>query len=123
MNKNEKIIVITSAVFCAVAFMHLLRVIINLDLIIGEISVSMWASVAAIVLIGLLAFANIKMIPVWTRAHWIFFIAILLFIDAGVTGYSYFAGLSYWYIPNIWFGFIALFEIIAASILLKELKK
>lgn len=123
MNKNEKIIVITSAVFCAVVFMHLLRVVFGVDLSIAGVEISLWASVAGAVLIGLLAFANIKMIPVWTRAHWFLFIAILLFIDAGGTGYSYFTGLSYWNIPNIWFGIIALFEIIIASILLKEAKK
>lgn len=123
MNKNEKIIVITSAVFCAVGLMHLFRIVSGTGLSFGGIEVSIWASVVALIFIGFLVFGNITMIPVWTRSHWLLFISMLLFIDAGVTYYSYLSGLSYWYIPNGWFGFISLFEIMIASVLLHRTQK
>jgi len=123
MNKNDKVILASSAIFTAVALMHLVRLITGASLAIGGEEVAMWMSVFSLILGAALAILNCRMIDKLTGAHWAKFFMFLFLIDAVGVFYSWIAGLSYWGFSNSMFGWFTIFDIIVVIILSYYSKK
>ena len=122
-NKKENITIATSALFTAVAVMHLLRYILGIDLSIGKENIAMWPSLLAFISIGYLAILNFKTLDRKGGIVWKKFIMALFAIDAMVVFYSWIMRLSYWGFSHREFGYLLIFDIAIIIVLYFKIKK
>ncbi|OGI71691.1 hypothetical protein A3J61_02485 [Candidatus Nomurabacteria bacterium RIFCSPHIGHO2_02_FULL_38_15] len=122
-NKKENIAIATSALFTAVAVMHVVRYLFNVDLVIGQASLAMWPSLLAFIAIGYLAILNFKTLERKGAIVWKKFIMALFIIDAIIVFYSWVSNLNYWGFSHKEFGYFLIVEIVIIIILYFKIKK
>jgi len=120
---KENIAIVSAGIFACIGVLHLLRVILNLDLVVGSVSIATWVSILPVIGAIFLVYYNIKSIDVRSKIVWLKFIFTLLIVDAIIVFYSWFASLSYWGISKTGFGTLFIIELIAIIALAMYIKK
>jgi len=120
---KENIAIVSAGIFACIGVLHLLRVILNLDLVVGSVSIATWVSILPVIGAIFLVYYNIKSIDVRSKIVWLKFIFTLLIVDAIIVFYFWFASLSYWGISKTGFGTLFIIELIAIIALAMYIKK
>jgi hypothetical protein len=120
---KENIAIISAGIFAFVGVMHLLRVIFNVDLIIGTTNIALWISVLPVFGTAFLVHYNLLSVENRSKAFWLKLILTFFILDALVVFYSWLAGLSYWGLSKTGFGFALVFDIIVILALWYYIRK
>jgi len=120
---KENIAIVSAGIFAYVGALHLLRVIFNLDLVIGSVNIATWVSILPVIGTIFLVYYNIKSIDVRSKIVWLKFIFTLVILDAMIVFYSWFASFSYWGISKTGFSILFVIELIVIIALAIYIKK
>jgi len=120
---KENIAIASAGIFAYVGALHLLRIILKIDLVIGSVSMATWMSVLPVIGAFFLVYYNIKSIDGRNKVVWLKFIFTLVILDAMIVFYSWFENLNYWGLSKKGFGILLVIELIAIVALAMHIKK
>lgn len=123
MNKKENIAVVTSALLFSVAFMHLLRAVLGVEMTVAGVSIGLWLSWVLGLGIGILAILNFKTIRDRDKVVWLKLLQWFFVIDALGAFYSWVSDLSYWGFTRVLFGWGVIFDLVVIAFLAWKIKK
>jgi hypothetical protein len=115
--KKQNVIIASAAVFTLVSLTHLMRVISDVKLLVNGHSISLWMSVLAIILAGVLALLNLSLIKDKGKVFWLKYVLGLIVFDALFTLYFWLNNLSYLGISASSFLFFFVLDVVLLIIL------
>jgi hypothetical protein len=115
--KKQNVIIASAAVFTLVSLTHLMRVIGDVKLLVNGHSISLWMSVLAIILAGVLALLNLSLIKDKGKVFWLKYVLGLIVFDALFTLYFWLNNLSYLGISASSFLFFFVLDVVLLIIL------
>jgi|GEM_PF-1452588 len=120
---KENIAIASAGIFAFIGVLHLLRVILNIDPVVGSVRIAMWISVLIVIGTIFLVYYNIKSIDVISKIVWLKFIFTIVILDAMIAFYSWFENLSYLGLSKKDFGILFVIELIVIVALAIYIKK
>jgi hypothetical protein len=115
--KKQNVIIASAAVFTLVSLTHLMRVIGDVKLLVNGHSISLWMSVLAIILAGVLALLNLSLIKDKGKVFWLKYVLGLIVFDALFALYFWLNNLSYLGISASSFLFFFVLDVVLLIIL------
>lgn len=112
-----------TAVFLAVAGLHVIRLAYGAPVTIGSVEIALWLSILAIIVALVLSALNWRAIQSPGKAEWLKLILGLFIIDSLVDFYAWSTGLSFWGIKTGQFVWIILFDLVVIAVLYRFIKK
>ncbi|HKK53934.1 MAG TPA: hypothetical protein VJ926_00200 [Patescibacteria group bacterium] len=121
--KKENVIVLSGAMFTMVALLHLLRLITGSELLVAGFNISIWLSLEAVILTGLLAFFNLNLIEKKTKVFWLKYVLALVIFDALIALFFLINNLTFLGISPNSFSFIFIFDAVLILVLFYYINK
>lgn len=112
----KKLYIANTAVFTSVAALHLLRMIFETPLTIGEYEIELWLSALAAAGTGVLAWLNWRAVGKHGRTDWLWLLIALLLVDAFIVFYAWVAEITYWGISGDTFLWFVLIDLVLVGI-------
>lgn len=105
----KNLYIVNTAVFTSVAALHAMRLVYQLPVSVGSMSIELWLSGVAMIGTFVLALLNWKQVKKHTRTDWFVLLFSLIVVDTFMVLYAWVAGLAFWGISgDTWFWFVLL---------------
>jgi|GEM_PF-5916118 hypothetical protein len=120
---KENTIVVSSAIFTVVAFLHLLRLVTGSELFVEGYIIPSWVSALAMVLSAGLAILNLSILKEKTKVFWLKYVLVLVVFDALFALIFWINNLFFFGISPTSFLFIFIFDVLLTLFLFYYINK